>query len=307
MKDIMDYYDYYTRPALLSNITKDILLENKDAFFSMLLNNYKIIITLLESDIYNLPFDEQLMENIYDNINKNVLIRTKKIPFEFIQKHIEDFDINDILHYQQCPMEFLENYVDNYHYMTFISNDQQLSEEFILKHKDDLIWSLLSGQQWLYEYDKKFLKKINKYIDWEIATQNCIINVNKLLKINKKLDWRHITEEYDLNMNFIEKNIKYMNINILIQRYTIPEFLLEKYNKNINADIFSRYYPVTKLSKEFIEKYKNLFKWDIIAGNNKSLNLEFISDYLMDYDLLIEENRYIDNSIKKQIKNLKRL
>lgn len=306
------YFDYCNNlEKHLFKMSIDQLWENKDLVFEMLMaNNYNRIVLDLEEAFYNLPFNEELIENIYDNVNKEKLIRTKKIPFEFIEKHIEDFDLNDILHYQQCPMEFLDKIIeskDDYKYIMLISNDQVLSEEFILKHKDKLMWSLLSGKQWLYEYDKSFLKKIKTYIDWNTATMCCVIDIDKLLKINKNIDWYHIAEKYDLNMDFIRKHIKNMPINVLLERYELPEDLLEKYHNDIQPSVLSNSYPVAKLSSQFIKEHKDLFEWETIARISKDLTLEFISDYLLDYGYWLQNNPNLDDNIKKQLKNLERL
>lgn len=305
------YYDEWdNRRKPLLDLSANDIFENKREIMSMLLyNNWAGVMCLFQDAFLALPFDEKFTEKIYDKIDKELLIRTKKLPFDFIEKHIDDFEINDLLIYQQCSMEFLEKCIniDHYGYLMHISNDQILTEEFILKYKDKLIWSLLSAKQYLFEYDKKFLRKISKYIDWEIATFNCIIDTDKLLRINRNLAWDNIVKKYDLSAEFIEKYHKYMDINDLFYKHEISEDILSQHIKEIHSDEFSRKYPMTKLSKQFINDNKHLFEWEVIAKENKYLNLEFISDYLIDQDYYIERNRYIDDDIKKQISNLKNL
>ena len=65
------YFDYCNNlEKHLFKMSIDQLWENKDLVFEMLMaNNYNRIVLDLEEAFYTLPFNEELIENIYDNVD----------------------------------------------------------------------------------------------------------------------------------------------------------------------------------------------------------------------------------------------
>jgi len=147
-----------------------------------------------------------------------------------------------------------------------ISRNEQLSEEFIVEHKDLVYWYYISQYQKLSE---EFIIEHKNLIKW------------KWICIKQKLSEEFIREHKDLVDWYW----------ISIKQKLSEEFIVE-HKDLVNWHWSSRY---QQLSEEFIREHKDLVDWHSISKYQK-LSEEFIKEF----DLTISEDNwnYVTDEIK---------
>ena len=152
-------------------------------------------------------------------INKDIYQGAKRTISEYL-----NWDI--ILYNYKFTEEELEEYYKLYN-KKLVSESQILSEEFIDKHEEDLIWAIISRFQTITEglidrHNNKF-NEIN--LVWE--------NLSQYQKLSS----------YTIN-KYLDKFIKYIDNLVVYQE--VPEEIFYEYKDEINWDLVKSFHPINK-------------------------------------------------------------
>lgn len=174
-------------------------------------------------------------------------ISLETVTESFMKEHIEKLDWNHLIHHAQIP-ETVLSMLGEKNIITWysISANQNLSEPFIERHKDQLDWYYLSAKRY---FSKPFINKMKEYIHWgefsihHTLSEEIIREFDEYVDFNygiparqqlsetfmeeykEELDWFHVSENQKLTLPFIQKHIA----RVYIQKLEInPQIELSK-------------------------------------------------------------------------------
>ena len=136
--------------------------------------------------------------------NKIKIIKEIKDIEKFFEENMDNFkvDLNYISMYQKLSEKFIEKHGDKLIW-EYISKDQKLSEEFIEKHNDKLDWDNISIFQTLSE---EFIEKYKDKLNWDNISTFQTLSEEFIEKHGDKIHWDCISEYQKLSESFIEKH-----------------------------------------------------------------------------------------------------
>lgn len=192
-----------------------------------------------------------------------------------------------------------------------ISRKQNLSEDFIRKHKDDVNWRQISYYQ--ENLSIPFIEEFINYLNLSGILLNSKLSEEFIKKYSDKLFKFDNDSQYLLfyYQNISPELFEYLNNKYIIlpssliayivkNQNNITKEFIEKYNKNIDWTILcDQYHRLTepfmrefheyldwnkiskaqKLSEKFIEDFQNKVNWKYIFNYQSSLSPEFINKW----------------------------
>ena len=238
-------------------------------------------------------------------------------------KNRSNIDWVNVLRNEYLSERFLEDNIEKL--KTHIHTYKYLSETFMNKHKDEIIWDEIGVYQNLSE---EFILSHRDVIDEKIIKNIVLFQKvsSKILEIyieetpNLLIDWDYICKNQDLTEEFIEKHIDKLDFFLLSKYQVLTEKFIEKHMDKLDIFELSKN---NKFSHEFIVKYRNEFPMFsllkeqnfknqyIIKGfgmnlqsilfifKHQSLTEEEINNYLKKYENIINENEGIWMVISK--------
>ena len=84
----------------------------------------------------------------------------------------------------------------------WISEYQELSEDFIREFKDDVIWKWISECQTLTE---DFIKEFKDEVDWQVVSMRQELSEDFIREFKDKIDWACINRYQKLSEDFIRE------------------------------------------------------------------------------------------------------
>jgi hypothetical protein len=167
-----------------------------------------------------------------------------------------------------------------------ISGRQDLSEDFIRKHKDDINWNQLSfyhknlsipfieefinylNLHEIIENSKLSEEFIKKYSNKLFGKENLQLRLFKYQNISPKL-FEYLSNKYSILSSSL---IAY----IIQNQNNISKEFIEKYNKDIDwTNICSQYH---RLTEPFMRKFHEYLDWPLVSKAQK-LSEKFIEDF----------------------------
>ena len=164
-------------------------------------NNIKSLLQKYNNNLYNLLFNEKLLE------------------FE-IEYLIQNFELdkdnwNKISIYQKLSEEFIENYKELVDW-ELISGRQKLSEEFIEKHLDLVDWYQISQHQQLSE---EFIEKYIDLVNWYEISQYQILSEMFIEKHLDKIYLDGLVLSDKIDNEVVAKFVSFDKLMELVRKY----------------------------------------------------------------------------------------
>ena len=133
-----------------------------------------------------------------------------------------------------------------------ISENMQLSEEFIREFKDEVNWFSISLHQ---ELSEKFIREFENCVHWKYISAKQLLSESFIREYQIMVDWKFIMERQKLSYEFIhefENNIDWA----WVSEYgkSSIDFLLEFQNRIDWEIYFSRQSACYQIIKQFIFK-----------------------------------------------------
>lgn len=198
----------------------------------------------------------QEIEKIIKDSNPNCLIDdfANKVNWAWISER------------QQLSEQFIEKYQDKVDW-GLISRFQQLSEQFIEKYQDKVSWDWISRCQQLSE---QFIEKYQDRVDWVGISACQQLSEQFIEKFKDKVNWYLISRFQQLSEQFIEKYADKVNLYYISECQQLSEQLIEKFKNKIDINTYKEVHR--EITKE--EKIKEMQEYA------KKHNLKFDGEYL---------------------------
>ena len=148
--------------------------------------------------------------------------------------------------------------------MEYISEYQKLSESFIEKHSDKVIWYYISYYQNLSE---DFIEKFSDKVDLNSISRCQKLSEDFIEKYSNKVYWFSISEYQILSEQFIEKYLDKIDLYYISRYQKLSKSFIKKHNLYI-----SKYNWNYKTNEEKLDLIKKCNKYEII-------NNEFVIAY----------------------------
>lgn len=270
---------------------------------------------------HDVIFDFKTMKEFWDKIDWMTIIYNDDMSeeeIEFYITHIFDYRyysdsyIIPLITHQTLSVELLDKYWHIFkNNSTYVSKWQNLTEDFIEKHAEDLNWDEISRHQVLSE---DFMKKWEKKINWnwvhqtqELSKQfvmeiynEFMLNAQHLVGYNMKFtqsfieryydrfkwNWVLISRYVELNSDFVLQHRCEVCWEDIARFQHFSEIWAEKYLK----DYLSVYIANHKVSTDFIRKHADdiepLYWLDVVKKQqwDEIIIREFMS--YIKYDIL---------------------
>lgn len=213
-----------------------------------------------------LEFTFEEMKEFKDKINWPAVIYRQLLTEEELDWYLDvvapdrlydDAFIAPLITHQHLTDYILEKYWHIFEpHMKWLCMHQQLSREFIRKHKDTVDWYQISSSHMIFDDD--FYEEFYNYIDWEALHQN------------RELDKQLVMRIYsDFNTN-----ARYNKVG----------------DKRFTQSFISRYYDTFKWDWQLISIYVPMTCLFILA-NKEKLNMKLVAQYQQNIDeLFVEAN-----------------
>jgi len=260
------WYSETINSCILNNI--DFIYEFKRLFIH---NTWRVI--SLNISIQHTKF----IEKFADHIHWGIINYDKYADVDFINKYHKKILINRV------RFENLDDYdvkhigLINWH---SVSYRQKLPKWFLIKHKNNLIWSTVSCY-----IDIEFIQYFKDVIKWEVISRR-----------------NHLGEK------FIVKYIDRLNLKLVCVDGLSEKFIgqyIEQFSKTKLSNVDRKY------SKQFLNKYKNKFDWNMLSIHQNFSEAELIEIkdicwYVVCIKRKLSEEFIIANIDKIQWKNIAR-
>ena len=241
-------------------IEKDKIIENLEFINIELLIEKQPLTSdiILHYDIWNIIKEKKL---------NNYIIKNQKLKSDVISKLLNEFNDNN---------------------WTYLCTYQNLSMSIIEEYKENLIWDIISENQFM---TLEFIYDNRKLINWPLLCKN-------------------IKVEFLLNEAFIELFKDYDIWNILIWSKNISEsYILENINKLSEYQILELL-EIRKLNEssiiKIIELYPDLDDLYSIISENQELSMKFILEKIdvLDIDEIIQNQKITYDFIIENKENI---
>lgn len=207
----------------------------------------------------------------------------------------------------------------------YISTNQKLSEDLIMKYRFNLDWTKITVYQKLSE---AFIEKMGSYIHWDSLSFYQNLSESFIKKYKDKLNWFGISKCQKLSGKFIEQcqnKINWYNIiryqNLIDFDYFIEKIINLKEKETCRKILKDNIYYNNRDSKNFIayiilyedekmllkdyddfNNYIELYSFSTIENFLSNFNLSFSG---IIYKVLVKDTTKIYNNIKTFEKNIK--
>ena len=180
------------------------------------------------AEVYGIKGEE------YENCNTWYDLSRMLLPENFIEKHSDEIDWENISSYQKLSEKFIEKHIHKVDWAG-ISIYQKLSEQFVERHADKVDWENISSYQKL---SQKFIGKHADNVDW---LEICIyqkLSEGFIEKYADKVNWICISIYQKLSENFIREYKNELNLHDIARHQVISL----KFAKELGvADVFLRH------------------------------------------------------------------
>lgn len=238
-------------------------------------------------------------------IKWNILLKNRKLDKNLIEQCFQDINVADLIIYQSLSEDLIEKVINKTNSLWGeISHFQNLSENFIDKYKDKLVWAYLLQKGNLSE---KFLISHDNYIDWCALSRayKDKLSDDFLFKYREKVDWDEFSARNKPFSNRMLKRLKkYINWNIYVKTHKLTEKIIER---NLNYFDKKRLLTYQYLSEDFIELYADKLGWNNIS-ELAHLSMSFLQRYRYYVNWgLCETNRNIITSNRFSLKEFNKI
>ena len=258
-----------------------------------------------------LVLDIDTAQKYCNKLDWDIISKRGDLTLDFIKRFKNFIRIKSLFSmYPNINSEFMDLYKDRLFYeekikkycvsdkWTFLSENRNLTFEFVEEYQDYINWNVLSKS---YVMDERFMDTFKDKINWSTVSQFQILDEKLIEKYSNLLNWDKISEYQKLSMKFINKYKLKLNLNNLIKYQELDEKFIRKYLIAFTFDNLTMY---QKLSMGFIEEYLEYFNFQYLV-KHQNLSMEFIEKHidkwnfqpLSKYQKLSSE--FIDKYIKK--------
>ena len=184
--------------------------------------------------------------------------------------------------FKKNPNKFSEQDV------VWICSRQKLSESFMRKMKDHLIWSVICTFQNLRE---EFIIEMKDYVDWNMVSANQDISEKFMDEYSEYLNWEEISSKQDFSEKFAWRHIEEIDIFSLFHNTYQPKlsetfyrtlfhYKWDEQKGNCKFLIYPTYCS-PKFSKDFVREFKHMFNCEImnfLKSKNKKEAQKFFEE-----------------------------
>lgn len=262
---------------------------------------------------------------------------------EFLLRHQDELDWDTLSENKDLTSNLINSNMrsqfkilsENELYWYHLSNDFELTIDFIEEHKNKIDWTIMSESRNL---SLNFIEQYEDYIDWSEISRytklpnNFIIkhanklnwsNISKYQKLDvdiakkykHKIKWKHLSKNYHIKvdepkwMDFIDENRREFDWYYLSLNDTIDITFIERFYQNIffhelplgidlNIDSIKKYY--NELSYIFISSY-TLINQEIIDINPQKIVWHLLSSNKFNFSPnTLKRNKKIYSDLIKQ-------
>ena len=220
----------------------------------------------------------------------------QKLSEEFIERHQDVINWDNVSKYQTLSEEFIEKHQDKL-WWSYICSSQILSEPFMEKFQDKIDWNCVSSFQKLSE---EFIAKFKDKVNWKAISIYQKLSEEFILEHKGKLNLRLIFKFQKLSEKFSEKHYKFHLKTVLTYQKLSQDFLM-KLIKKINHSALNKLLTYQKLPMSFIKEHNfSIDKKDSWLYKNKEFKKEEViktgkyechDDYFIAYKA-IRNDRY---------------
>ena len=116
--------------------------------------------------------DEEFVEFLISETDcvADLILTHVNLSMDFINKHLDKFDLYFLPYRKDFDIEFYEKHVDEIDFVSF-STFYQLTPEFIIRFKDRIDWMGASVKQ---EFTVELLDEVKEFVDWGIITHRYV-------------------------------------------------------------------------------------------------------------------------------------
>lgn len=174
---------------------------------------------------------------------------------------------------------------------------QYLDYDFIMKHKYDFPWGLISNNIEIYHLPDWVFHACSDLLDWKTISKQKL-NDNFIHEHKEKLDWDWVLRNKQFNESFIREHLPYIkNFDVLISSQLLSEEFLLEFKDSINWDriIYRRYFSI-----EFLREVKDYINWKYFlwSGRLTEEHLREFDEYL-DWEAVCEYQTISEDFIKE--------
>lgn len=243
---------------------------------------------------HELNINSKILKEFWDKVNWLNVIYNNDLNDDIIEfyityvledRHYNESYIYPLISHQSISIKLLNKYWNIFKpFANSISKWQNLTEEFIEQHAEEVDWSEISSHQVLSE---DFMKK------WE-----------------NKINWNFLHQTQGLSKQFVME---------IYNEFMLNASHLVNYNMKFTQSFIERYYDVFKwdwtlisryvnLNDKFIIKYKKKLHLDDIARFQKHLSEKFAEKYLIEYiSLYIANHKVHTDFIREHVDKIEPL
>ena len=185
----------------------------------------------------------------------------------FIFRHLSELNVTGVLGAHKLPEETLKKIIDMKSPLPGAAwsaiAQQNISENFIRRHKNELPWETICSYQKLTE---PFMEEMSDF-----------------------LSWPDVSARQKLSEPFIRKHINQLSLEDLCLCQVLPERLIEDFAYKLTPDCWSAISYHQTMSEDFMARHKKDIDWKCVSMYG-SLTMSFIRRFwdLLDHDALAQ-------------------
>lgn len=182
-----------------------------------------------------------------------------------------------------------------------ISNQENLSEDFIREHKDKVNWHSISLQKGLSE---AFIEEHMELLDWRLVSMSQTLSESFIIKHKKHVQWETISYYQQLSEPFIIKHFKELDFLNILHRQKLSESFIENYQHRAGFWYALSHNP--HITEERLEMFLDKWNW-LKISEYVPLSEAFIRKHILLIELrFLKDNKYV-HLTEEQIKSLEEL
>jgi hypothetical protein len=173
-------------------------------------------------DIIN---DEEILINILKGNDWKYIFQNYYLSIDLIEKYYKRIELPEVA---KIAAKFQPNVAiifKNKFTLGFISQYQNLTEDFIEKHSDEIDWDSIGKYQTLSE---EFIEKYQNKLNWLFIGKKQVLSEQFIEKFADKLDWTFISKYQKLSDEFIIKHASELYKKCLLLNENLSDELKEK-------------------------------------------------------------------------------
>ena len=194
------------------------------------------------------------------------------------KKNISEKDWEKISRYEDLTENFIRKFSDELIWGIFPWKvKDNLSDKFIREFKHKIVWDSFGCFR---DFDEDFLWEVRDYVDWSWVFWNQTLSKNIIDKclenkeIKNKVEWTPILLKKDLSKEEIKKYLNEVDWCFITKIFRGGEILTRINSSYMRSDILKDYpdkfdwHEISKefcLDVEFVRKFKDKLDWDILS------------------------------------------